>query len=131
MSFGLGLGMSHRPNLVAMSAPEGEVGTASSIFVLVRNIAGAFGVAIFATILDSTIKNNVLNIAQNTLINVKMPAIIRQVSALIILKAQVLAYGHVFVISSFFLFVGGFFAFFIKIKDMEAKRAAETEIMPE
>ena len=129
MSFGLALGMSHRPNIIAMSAPEGEVGVASSIFVLVRNVAGAFGVAIFATILNSRIESNVLNIARNTVINSKLPSVFQQVAALIILKAQVLAYAHVFVVSSIFVFVGGFFAFFIKVKAKGKKKKAE--VMPE
>lgn len=116
MAFGLGLGMSHRTNIIASSAPKDEIGTASSIFVLIRNIAGAFGVAIFATILSSKIENNVLNIAKHTIINSKTATVFREVVSLIILKAQVSAYGSVFVIASLFLFVGGIFALFIKPK---------------
>lgn len=121
MAFGLGLGMSHRPNLIASSAPEGKVGIASSVFVLVRNIAGAFGVAVFATILSGRIQNNVIKIAKHTVVNTHTPAIIKQVVALVILKAQVSAYGHIFIIASFFLFTGGIAALFIKVKNRGKK----------
>ncbi len=114
MAFGLGMGMSSRTNIIASSVSEEKVGATSSIFVLFRSIAGAFGIALFATVLSSTIKNNVLNIAKNTVINSHNPSIYREVVSLIILKAQVSAYGNVFMIASIFLFVGAIIALFIK-----------------
>src|ERR1035437_1825704 len=62
MAFGLGFGMAQRTNIVASVVPENEIGIASSILALVRNIAGAFGIAIFATILSNRITANVLTI---------------------------------------------------------------------
>ena len=114
MAFGLGMGMSSRTNIIASSVSPEKVGVASSIFVLFRNIAGAFGIALFATILSSMIKNNVLNLAKNTVINSHNPLIYQKVISLIILKAQVSAYGTVFLIASVFVFMGAIIALFIK-----------------
>lgn len=127
MAFGMGMGMSHRTNIIASSAPKNEVGVASSIFVLFRNISGAFGVAIFATILSSKIENNVLETARNTVVNSQLPSVFRKVVPLIILKSQVSAYGSVFVLASVFLFVGGVFALFIKTK----KKIKKAAVLPE
>jgi len=114
MAFGLGMGMSSRTNIIASSVSVEKVGTASSIFVLSRNIAGAFGVALFATILSNVIKGNVLEIAKNTIVNSHLQSVYREVVSLIILKAQVSAYGDVFAIASAFLFIGAIIALFIK-----------------
>ncbi|MFH0929790.1 MAG: hypothetical protein V1814_00885, partial [Candidatus Moraniibacteriota bacterium] len=83
----------------------------------VRNIAGAFGIAIFATILNNATNSNVLNIARNSFANIKNPFVMKQFTGLIILKAQVAAYGTVFAVSSAFLFVGAILALTIKVKE--------------
>ena len=62
MAFGIGFGMAQRTNIIASVVPQSEIGIASSILALVRNIAGAFGIAIFATILNNRITTNVLTI---------------------------------------------------------------------
>ncbi len=121
MAFGLGMGMSARTNLIASSVPSDKVGTASSIFVLFRNVAGAFGVAVFATILSNKIENNVLDIAKNTIINSHTPIIYKTVVSLIILKAEVSAYADVFIIASILLFIGAIIALFIKIKNKKVE----------
>ena len=46
-----------------------EIGEASAILALVRNISGAFGVAIFSTLLDNSINGNVFAIAQQSILN--------------------------------------------------------------
>ena len=61
MAAGLGFGMAQRTSLIASIVPENEVGIASSVLALVRNIAGAFGIALFGTILTSSVKNNVFS----------------------------------------------------------------------
>ena len=53
MAFGLGLGMAQRTSIVASVVDPHEIGIASSVLALVRNIAGAFGIAIFGTILSN------------------------------------------------------------------------------
>ena len=53
MAFGLGFGMSQRTNVITVVVPVEEMGIASSVLALGRNIAGSFGIAIFGTILTS------------------------------------------------------------------------------
>ena len=115
MAFGLGFGMAQRTNAIASSVPENEVGVASSILALVRNIAGAFGIAIFGTILTNVTNSNVMRIAHNSLINSANPADIKTGIGLIILKSQVSAYGTVFVLASVVVLIGTLLAFRIKV----------------
>jgi hypothetical protein len=81
----------------------------------VRNISGAFGVAIFSTILDSRINTNVLNAARRSILNFKTPQLMAQFSTLIILKAEVAAYASVFEIAGAVILIGSFAAFFITV----------------
>jgi DHA2 family multidrug resistance protein len=123
MAFGMGFGMSQRTNIVASAVPIEEIGAASSVLALARNIAGAFGIALFSTILqDSTYsfmaritKNSVLNslpTSQNIITFVKLMAI----------KAQVMAYDRVFLISSIVLTLGAITAYWIRVdKEVEAE----------
>ena len=106
MAFGLGFGMAQRTNVIASLVPVYEMGIASSILALARNIAGAFGIAVFGTILNNVTNTNVLNIAQRSFLNVKNSLTMQQFTGLIILKADVSAYATVFQIGSIFLFVG-------------------------
>ena len=106
--FGLGFGMAQRTNVIASIVPKNEIGVASSILALARNIAGAFGIALFGTILDNVTNANVLNIAQRSVLNVKNALNMEQFTGLIILKAQVSAYATVFEIASLVLLFGAF-----------------------
>jgi len=120
-SFGMGFGMAQRTNAIAAAVPRHEIGIASSVLALVRNISGAFGIAIFATILNNTIESNVLKIAQNTIINTVDPIVHGQVAALIILKAQVSAYITVFRVATVFVLIGAILSLFLKIGDVNTK----------
>jgi len=117
MAFGMGFGMAQRTNIIASVVDPHEIGIASSILALTRNISGAFGIAIFATILNNRIGHNVLTINSlsslhsHTLIN------IQKFIGLIELKAQVDAYNFVFLISSIVVFVGAFSILSLKIKN--------------
>lgn len=117
MAFGLGFGMAQRTSLIASIVPENEVGIASSILALVRNIAGAFGIALFGTILSSATKTNVLNLASNSILHSNDPTVVGQFVSLIILKAQVLAYSTVFQISALIVLIGAGLALLIKVKE--------------
>ena len=81
-----------------------EIGVASSILALGRNIAGAFGIAIFGTILTDATNTNVLNIAYHSIIKILNPAIYQQAVELIILKAQIDAYKPVFISAQLFAY---------------------------
>ena len=114
MAFGMGFGMAQRTNIIAAAVPAHEVGIASSILALARNIAGAFGIAIFGTLLNSSIEDNVLKI--NTLSNFhgSTSAQYQQYIGLISLRAQINGYQTVFVAAALVVFVGAMLAFFIR-----------------
>lgn len=113
MAFGLGFGMSQRTNLVAVAVPHEEIGEASAILALVRNISGAFGVAIFSTILENTINANVLAISQSSVLHAIGAT--PQFIALIILKAQVSGYATVFQVAALVIIAGSFLSFLIRV----------------
>ena len=115
MALGLGFGMAQRTSIIASAVPTHEVGIASSVLALVRNISGAFGIAIFGTILHNATESKVLEIAQNSVINSANPADYATGIALITLKAQVAAYDHVFIVSSIVVAIGAAAAFWIKV----------------
>lgn len=126
MAAGLGFGMAQRTNIIATVVPPSEVGEASAILALVRNIAGAFGVAIFSTILDNITNANVLRTAQMSVLNAAGNAAqaTQQFIGLIILKAEVDAYAAVFWVATLVIFFGSFTAFLIRISH-ELERAKE------
>jgi len=117
MAFGLGFGMAQRTNIVASVVPENEIGIASSILALVRNIAGAFGIAIFATILNNRITSNMLTINSFSKISSHIPLDMQKYISLIYLKAQVDAYDYVFLVASIIVFIGAFTILFLKLKN--------------
>jgi hypothetical protein len=115
LAFGLGFGMAQRTNLVAVAVPKDDIGEASAVLALVRNISGAFGVAIFSTILDAKINANVLSIAQQSTVRSTNPQMIQQFIGLIILKAQVAGYAYVFEVAGIVILIGAFAAFLITV----------------
>jgi len=115
MAFGLGFGMAQRTNIIASVVPQNEIGIASSILALVRNIAGAFGIAIFATILNNRVTSNVLTINSFSKLSSHIPINVQKYIALISLKAQIDAYDYVFLIASLIIFIGSFTVLFLKL----------------
>ena len=116
MAFGLGFGMAQRTNIIASVVPQNEIGIASSILALVRNIAGAFGIAIFATILNNRITSGLLTINSFSKINSHIPAQIQKYVTLMSLKAQIDAYDYVFLVAAAIVFIGSFSILFLKLK---------------
>lgn len=117
MAFGMGFGMAQRTNIIASVVDQHEIGIASSVLALARNIAGAFGIAVFSTILSDSVNSFVMRLGQNSSLNVFSADNYRQFIALIILKAQVAAYDRVFVIAAAVLLFGTVTSFWIKIKN--------------
>ena len=115
MAFGLGFGMAQRTNIIASAVPHDEIGIASGILALVRNIAGAFGIAIFGTILTQSIEKNVLLLTKNSVLNLKNAVQYKEAIGLITLKAQILAYSNVFIISSTIVMIGAIAALWINV----------------
>ena len=124
----MGFGMSQRTNMIAEAVPKNEIGIASSILALARNIAGAFGIALFGTLLNNLTERNVLAIAQNTVIHSLSPAIHGQVTGLIILKADVSAYGTVFLVSSLVVAFGALLVLFTKFPEKRTLKPGEERI---
>ena len=128
MAFGMGFGMAQRTNIIAVVVPQNEIGIASSILALARNIAGAFGIAIFGTLLANITNSNVLNIAHNSILHLQNTTQYQQAIGLMILKAQVDGYSEVFLISSIVVFIGSFAALFIQVDKSEMQHGVEVRI---
>jgi len=114
MASGMGFGMAQRTNIVASAVPKSEIGIASSVLALARNIAGAFGISIFATVLNYSTNGAVLRIAQNSSFHGTTAIQYMQYVALIELKAKILAYHVVFTWASLLVLIGAVLAYTIK-----------------
>jgi len=114
MAGGMGLGMAQRTNLVNTAVPVKEVGVASSVLALARNIAGAFGIAIFGTILSNATTSKVFEISEHSTLNVLTSANYAKFVSLITLDAQISAYRIVFLSAATIVLVGSFTAFLLK-----------------
>ncbi len=117
MAFGIGFGMAQRTNIIATVVPQQEIGVASSILALARNIAGAFGIALFGTILNNATESKVLEIARYSSLHAFTPNAVSQFTSLIILKAQIEAYRTVFLYAFIILIVGAILSLTIKVKE--------------
>lgn len=127
MAFGMGFGMAQRTNVIASIVKQEEIGVASSILALGRNIAGAFGIAVFGTILTNRVNSNVLSINSFSFLRSFNPLDIHKYIALIELKAQVDAYSYVFLISAIIVFLGSFTILFMKLKHEDTKTQVHVE----
>jgi len=125
---GLGLGMAPMTAAATNSVPANEVGVSSAVLNLTRNIAGAVGISFFGTILRSIIESNVLQLGQDAVINAPSPHIAQEVTTLIILKAQIMAYGEVFVIASGIMALGVVVALFLRQPPEQPKRAEDAVV---
>ena len=114
--FAIGLGFTFAPltNAAISTVPLHEVGVASSILALVRNIAGAFGVAIFATILTNSASSAIFNVQKYTVINTLDPNNLSKVAYLMAIKANLVSFNTVFLASMAFTLVGAVAALFLK-----------------
>jgi len=127
MAFGMGFGMAQRTNVIASVVKANEIGIASSVLALVRNIAGAFGIALFGTILNNRIYHNVLQINTYSHLMSTSAVDFQKYVALIILKAQINAYNYVFIISSIIVAVGSFAILSLKLKNEKSNITVHVE----
>jgi len=111
---GLGIGFAPITQAATGTVPLKEVGVASSILALSRNLAGAFGVAIFATLLSNSVTSKLLTIQKYSTINTTDPALLQTIPALMISKANISAYGSVFQWAALIVALGGISAFFLQ-----------------
>ena len=125
--FATGLGLTFAPitNASISTVPLHEVGVASSILALVRNIAGAFGVAIFATILTNSASAGILSVQKYTMINTLNPNVLQQVAYLMAIKANIVSFNVVFLCSAAITAVGAVSALFLRETTKEMGGRAE------
>lgn len=117
-AFGLGLGLSPITNAATSTVPLHEVGVASSVLALARNISGAFGVAIFATILTDSTTSHLIALQTHSIVNTQDPQMLQKAAGLMVTKANILAFSTVFRVAGVMLALGAISALFIK----ESKR---------
>jgi EmrB/QacA subfamily drug resistance transporter len=132
MAFGLGFGMAQRTSIIASAVPTHEIGIASSVLALVRNISGAFGISVFATILNNATETNLINITRYSIVNTTNPILRAEAALLMELKAQIDGFRTVFLIAAFIMFAAAIIAMLtLNIKELNRKeqqpRAAESE----
>ncbi|MGH7203810.1 MAG: DHA2 family efflux MFS transporter permease subunit [Candidatus Levyibacteriota bacterium] len=127
-AFGIGIGFGPLTQAATGSVPLKEIGVASSVLALSRNLAGAFGAAIFATILANSTTSSLIQIEHNTIINNVTPQMMNIIPSLMITKANVMAYGSVFKWASLFVLGGGIATFFLpEPKHTQGKVSAAVE----
>lgn len=125
MAAGLGFGMAQRTNAVAAAVPPNEIGVASSVLALVRNIAGAFGIALFGSLLIWAENRSVLNIAAHSQLYVKSVQNLQVFTGLIELKAQIDAYALIYDVAAVLLLIGALASFLIVVPDREHDQEAK------
>jgi len=113
-AIGIGVGFAALTQAATGSVPIHEVGIASSILALSRNLAGAFGIAIFATILSNSTTGQLFAIQAHSVINTHDPNILKIIPGLMVTKANVSAYGIVFRWAAVFVVFGGIASLFLK-----------------
>lgn len=113
-AFGIGIGFGPLTQAAVGTVPIQEVGVASSVLALTRNLAGAFGTAIFATILSNSTTANLINIQNSSVINTTNPQQLQIIAGLMEVKATILAYGTVFHWASVFVLIGGITCLFLQ-----------------
>ena len=113
MAAGLGAGLPTLTQAATSTVPIQEVGVASSVLALARNISAAFGTAIFATILTNSVYSQLINIEHYSQVNTIVPSTLQTVVSLMEVQANVSAYGVVFWWAAIITFVGGISALFV------------------
>jgi EmrB/QacA subfamily drug resistance transporter len=126
-AFGIGLGFGPLTQAAVSTVPIQEVGVASSVLALSRNLAGAFGTAIFATILSNSTTSRLIEIQNNSVINTTNPQMLKIIPGLMEIKATILAYGSVFNWAAIFVIAGGIVTLFLP--DMKQQKTPAPEIV--
>lgn len=120
MAFGMGLWMSQRTGLVSSSVPTNEIGSASSVLALVRNISGAFWIALFTTLFSIVSAKGIASFLSPAW----SATALLQTTAL---QNQMSAYHTVFAVSAGVLFVGTVLAYFVGNTSIDTSKKAFME----
>jgi uncharacterized membrane protein len=119
--------MSQGTSLIAAVVPSAEMGIASSILALARNIAGAFGIALFTSILNNATESSLVSIAHYSIIHTTTPSVHAEIVSLMETLAQIDGFRAVFVIASLIMVAAAVLTLFtINIK--EEKRGVQVMI---
>jgi hypothetical protein len=111
--------MAQRTNIIASAVPTIEIGIASSVLALVRNISGAFGKSVFATILNNATETNLIKILRYCIVNTTDPLLRAEAATLMTLKAKIDGFRAVFLIAGFIMFAAAFIAMLtLNIKEL-------------
>jgi hypothetical protein len=129
MAFGMGFGMAQRTNLIATAVPENEIGSASSVLALVRNISGAFGIAVFGTILNNSITSKLMATAYNSAVNITNAQVYKEGVSLMILNSYMQSYKVVFIVAGVILCFGALTSLLINVP--KEKMANQKEVFIE
>jgi EmrB/QacA subfamily drug resistance transporter len=128
-AFGIGVGFGPLTQAAVSTVPIQEVGVASSVLALSRNLAGAFGTAIFATILSNSTTSSLINVQHSSVINTTNPQQLQIIAGLMEAKATIMAYGSVFHWAAIFVIAGGITTLFLRdVKPAEAKPNVPAEM---
>lgn len=126
LAFGIGIGLPSLTTTATNSVDIHEVGIASSVLALARNVAGAYGIAIFATILTNSVTSIALDIQKFSFIKSFDTSTLKQALPLVYIKAYMESFKRVFAGASLIMSVGGISALFIK-NDSKNKNTKEID----
>jgi MFS family permease len=96
------------------------------ILALVRNIAGAFGISLFATILNNRMEDVIIQVSRFSIINTTNPLLRGEAMILMTLKAQIDGFRTVFLIGAAVVFASAVYAYFsLNIKELDLDNKIE------
>lgn len=128
LASGLATGFAPLTSGATSAVPGGDIGMASGILNLTRNIGAAIGIALFATILNDLIEGNVLDLATGTVVYDATPSAMAVVPQLIAIKAQVDAFSEVFAMAAGVMLLGALTALALReTPEQTAARARGTQ----
>jgi len=117
MAMGMGSGMAQRTNIITTVVKSSEMGIASGVLALVRSIAGAFGIAVFSTLLNNRIETEVLAVNRFSHFFGTSYIDLEKYIGLITIKSYVNAYHFVFIVSAIIVALGAFTILTLKLKE--------------
>lgn len=131
-TLGAGLGMTFAPltSTVTTIFPTNEVGIASGIFNLMRNVAGAFGIAVFSSLLTTAAGHEGVVVARYSHISAYAPPAVQGLAhGLAALSAEVGGFSVVFRIASMFMVLGSVVAFLVLKSGPQSHPDGESQVV--
>jgi len=104
------------------------MGSASAVLALMRNVAGAFGIAIFSTLLNNAIENNLLDLSANSVVNVHPREYCRRFLVSWNCMHRSFPTIRIFIVAAVLLFVAAALALLIDVKKTTDGKEITVEI---